>query len=168
MIVEKLRCLFGKDDDLHQFAERFLRDASFFTMVAAGKDMLNLGDASVCKLHTDGMFQVELVTVRGGYYIPPHTHPHMDAIEVNVSGAVRFVVNGNDVFKETSDERLLQRTRMRGLRIGRHDNHHGWVLPCGAVFLSLQKWHKAPTSVGLDYEGIYLNDEHKILLTQGL
>lgn len=164
--MERLRCLFGVDDELHQFAERFLQSASLFSMVAAGKDMLELGDASVCKLHTDGQFQVELVTVQGGYYIPPHIHPSMDSIEVNLSGAVRFVINGDDVFQSMTDARLLQRTRMRGLRINRNDVHKGQVLPCGAAFLSFQKWHKSPSSVGLDYDGTPLNDVHKLLLAK--
>ena len=148
--MERLRCLFGKDDALHDFADRFLREASLFSMAAHGKDMLDLGDAHVCKLHTEGDYQVELVTVRGGYYIPPHVHPHMDSIEVNLAGAVRFVINGDDVFNLMSDERLLQRTRLRGLRIDRQDVHKGQVLPCGATFLSIQKWNRQPGSVGLD------------------
>jgi hypothetical protein len=165
--MERLRCLFGEDDALHRFAERFLQTASFFGMNAAN-DALALGEVVVAKLHTEGAFQVELVAVQGGYYIPPHVHPHMDSIEVNVAGAVRFVVNGNDVFKGLTDARLLQRSKMRGLRINRSDVHHGQVLPCGALFLSIQHWREAPGSVGLDYRGTPLNAHHADLLAARL
>jgi hypothetical protein len=165
--MERLRCLFGLDDALHQFAERFLQSASLFSMTAPN-DILNLGEVSVTKLHTEGEFQVELVTAQGGYYIPRHVHPYMDSIEVNVAGAVRFVINGDDVFRNVTDSRLLQRSKMRGLRINRHDVHHGQVLPCGAMFLSIQRWHKTPNSVGLDYDGTPLNEAHEHLLASRL
>lgn len=166
--MDRLRCLFAKNDDLHEFADKFLRYSNFFSMLASGSNMWDWGDATVCRLHTAEPFQVELVTVRGGYYIPPHVHPHMDSIEVNLSGAVRFVINGDDVFENTTDERLLQRMHLRGIRIDHNDIHHGQVLPCGACFLSFQKWHKPATSVGLDYKGTPLNELHQLSLAQAL
>lgn len=162
--MNRLRCLFAKDDALHNYAERFMRSASFFSMNAGARDLLNFGTAQVAKLHTDGDFQVELVTVAGGFYIPKHVHPNMDSIEVNVSGAVRFIVEDEDVFAGQSDDRLLQRMQHKGLRIDHGQMHHGQVLPTGAVFLSFQRWLSEPTSVGLDYVGVPLSADHEIQL----
>lgn len=163
--MKRLRCLFGIDDELHAYAQRFLEAATFFSMNAPAAEMLDLGGPTVCKLQQDGEYQVELVSVPAGFYIPKHVHPNMDSIEVSISGAVRFILNDVDIFAHLDDARLLCRAKHRSLRINRTDVHHGKALATGAIFLSIQRWTGNPASAGTDYAGVSLSEKHEHLLS---
>lgn len=153
----KLRCLNGKKDALNDWAEHWINTATLSTM--RPMSIRDDGPAQVVVLDRDGQFQAELCIFRGGVVIPPHTHPSMDSIETGIAGGVRFTIDGREMFRHLSDERLIGLGIGRGLRFNSYNVHSGTVLPCGAVFMSLQHWRGEPTSVGLDYVGHPISEQ---------
>lgn len=160
-MTHKLRTYFGVDDDLQEFAERFLNSGGILSSAVA---LTKVDGAMVTVLHRDDRFQVELCCVAGGTVIPPHTHPNADTIEVSVAGAMRLLVNGVDPFEGIPDDLVMRRGRWRGIRIN-HDDVHGTTVPePGSVFLSIQRWNGPPQSVLTDYKGAPLGPQHLEML----
>jgi hypothetical protein len=117
------------------------------------------GVVSSLILYRDAPFQAELFFGVGPGYFPDHSHPHVDSIEVVISGGADFTLRGQHVIDPArlllvSDTGALQVAGAR-VRIRPGVLHGANVGPKGAAFLSLQHWLEgvAPTSVGLDWEG---------------
>lgn len=150
----RLRCLNQRRDELHDWAERWINTATVASMRPRPELLKDYEGGQVALLDRDGAFQVEMCIFRGGVVIPPHTHPRMNSIETGIAGGVRFTINCRPAFEAMTDEQLMAFGLGRGLRFDSDTVHGGVVLPCGAVFLSLQHWHTGdPSSVGLDYRG---------------
>lgn len=126
--------------------------------------MVQVDGVHVARLLKDGRYQVELCCLQAGAAIPTHVHEEADTIEVGVVGAVRLLVDGIDPFERVSDLRLPSFVRRRGISIPAGVPHSGVVLPCGAWFLSVQRWHNEPRSVLTDYKGARLGAEHESML----
>lgn len=159
--MRKLRTFFGIDDDLQAFAQDWLNRPD---QLAAPLSLTCVDGAMVTKLYCDGKYQVELCAVPGGLVIPPHIHPHMDTIEVGLSGALRLEINGVDPYAGVPDERLERHYRGRGIRINATDWHGTTVGMPGSMFLSIQRWAGTPTSVLTDYVGSALGPQHEAIL----
>lgn len=154
--MHTLRTVLGIEDDLQAFAQDFLNSGGILSHALS---LRQTGGNLVACLHRDGQFQVEMFTIPGGFVINPHRHPNTDTIEVPVAGLVRLNVNGEEPFEKFSDE-ALKKMRWRGLRINHDDMHGGTVAEGGAMFLSIQRWVTAPSSVQLDYIGASNSDAH--------
>ena len=80
------------DDDLTDFLQWYL-DAGqrIFTPLNKSIHFVD-GLTSLC-IYRHEPYQVELVTVKPGTYIPPHTHPNVDSYEVALRG-IEFYSGG--------------------------------------------------------------------------
>ena len=158
--MKKLRTFFGIDDDLQEFAERFLNTGG----ILFGSQSLTRADGALVNLlYSEGRFQVELCAIPGGTVIPPHVHPNADTIEVSLGGAMRLHVNGVDPFEGMPDEIMARRGKWRGIRINHTDVHGTTVPDPGTMFLSIQRWVGKPASVLPDYRGAPLGPEHRAM-----
>jgi hypothetical protein len=110
-------------------------------------------------LFRSGQFQAELFMIRPNIGFPrDHRHPDVDSIEYCMSERVPLFVNGDDLSNGVGNWGRLY-------HVGPDDWHRVGDVPNGGTFLSLQKWNgRAPTSVGLNWEGTPVSEEHRRLL----
>lgn len=166
--MARLRCLYGVRDDLHEFAEYAWNTLSFGAMTADLAWAVDHQGVQCAILHRDACYQAELIVVQPGVIIPTHTHPGTDSIEVPVAGAVRFWIDGKDLYRGIDDARLLKLIRGNGLRIAQDAPHGGRALPTiGAMFLSFQRWEGAPRHIGENYVGQGVSPAHASILEAG-
>jgi hypothetical protein len=133
-------------DRLRDFASWYLAEPRW--PIAMPADSLRVLDGwSELILYRDGDYQVELVTVKPDYVIPPHRHPHIASYEYQVVGDSTVHIGG----------RPLPSVPREGAGIRRccslpRNMLHGGVTPTGGVFLTLQRFHGlAPTFASDDW-----------------
>lgn len=105
-------------------------------------------------LYRSGQFQAELFMSTQAGVFPEHSHPHVDSIEVMLSGRIDFTVRGRSMFPaEVIKNNLPTRGMMVG--VGAGVSHGATVYEGGGAFISLQRWREGIplTSVGLDWDG---------------
>lgn len=144
-----MRCLFGKKDDLHEYAERMARGYEQLAPLARQR----YGSLTSFLLHRDGLFQTELVTAPAHTNIPAHRHPGVDSIECPVRGFIRLVVDGIDPYQGVNDERLRRFALGKLVRIDAQAWHGGRAGPDGVTFLSMQRWDRPQEFLGEAWEG---------------
>lgn len=158
------RCLFGKRDDLHAYAECMAARARELMASAplAGRDY---GPVVSALVHRDRAFQTELFTVAPGTHIPTHRHPGVDSIECPVAGFIRFTISGKDPYERVPDHRLARFALGKLVRINAGDLHSGVAGPHGARFLSMQRWADVLEQglIGERWVGATVSDAHSEL-----
>lgn len=113
-------------------------------------------------------FQAELFILKPGLGFPrAHRHPDVDSVEFVVSEYIPFFVNGRDI---TRVDGMRERLTNYGAKypVRAEDWHAVGDVPNGGSFLSLQKWKNGvePTSVGKNWEGCPVSQQHKTLLRE--
>ena len=132
--------------ELKAFARQYMRGEVPMKVPADAVRMLV--NSTEVVLYRDGQFQVELITLRKGCTVPPHTHPNIDTYEVVLSGDPAAVVS---VGKRRHTSRLISTIAPVPSGVV-----HGAVMgpDFDMAFLSIQQWHgKAPTFITDDWEG---------------
>lgn len=151
-------------DPLVSFAQWFvLQKIDCLNPVA----VYNFGQVVSLVLYRKAPFQAELfIVVPGGGFPEEHRHPNVDSFEVDMFGDIALTVNGKPgepVFTNRSDgsDKPLSFTRVRPT-----DFHGANSIKNGGSFLSIQHWLNGvePTSVGLNWEGTPVSEEHSNLL----
>lgn len=159
-------------DDLEQFADWFLAQPVLMWM-APHLGIYDYGAIRSVVLHRTPPFQVELFLAMGAAKFPvEHRHPEVDTIEMHVSGEVLLTVNGSRVRPDEIARGInadgTSRQAFDSVRIRPTDFHGAQFDPAiqGSCFLSIQKWLHgvAPTSVGLNWEGLPSSLTHARLL----
>lgn len=126
----------------------------------------NYGVVTTIVLHREGQFQTELVIAHPNSmpWKGEHCHPLVDSIEVEVSNCKGLTRNGEPVIAPdvVFGGRYLVHLAPTDLH-GSKDNSKGISL------LSHQKWTigTEPTSVGENWSGCPVSDEHENILTEG-
>ncbi|MGH7124457.1 MAG: hypothetical protein ACREFI_08810 [Stellaceae bacterium] len=88
-------------------------------------------------LYRSRPYQVELIIIRPGFYIPPHKHPNVDALDVNLDGYNRVVI-ARRVMPEPAASASAFARRVPVPRNVLHDGR----TTTGSAYLSLQRWHR--------------------------
>ncbi len=119
----------------------------------------NFGVLVASVVHREPPFQVELVTGMPNQKVPAHRHPHIDALEVHISGDLRVVIGATaeEANEKLESARVIPERWARGKTFSiNHDQWHAAkVGDKGASFWSIQKWiGPVPlTAAGVDWEG---------------
>lgn len=163
MNTRRLKCLYGVKDDLHDFTERAINTLTLADMNAPCGWAADYGAVQCGILHRDRQFQIEMVIVRPGVVIPPHTHPGTDSIEYAISGGLRLHIGGEKPFDHLDDDRFLSFIEGKGVRIASDAAHGGVAHPLlGAVFLSFQRWTGSQGHIGDNYVGAGVSSRHDV------
>ena len=140
-------------DDLSDYAQ-WVMGQGLAALPRPVEGIVHYDPATALVLHRDGQFQAELYVFPAGRDIPPHDHPNVESIEVQVAGALDLIIEGKPVMAMMPEERRGRAFMNRGYRIPAGAVHSVSVAPCGASFLSVQKWiGREPTSIGDDWRG---------------
>jgi hypothetical protein len=158
-----MKILHSIGDELEDFADRVVREMPLARWISS-TPVIDCGDIAIGSVIREGQFQVELVSARAGLLIHPHTHPHMDSIEVPLMGVVRLSVGDKDTFAGWSDEAYARFVQGKGIRVGACEWHGGKVGTTSAVFLSIQHWNRDPRSALEDWHGEAITPRHGRLL----
>lgn len=129
----------------------------------------NYGPVSSVVLHRDPPFQAELFILAPGLGFPrAHRHPDVDSVELVVSDYIPFFVNGRDVTRVDGLRECITTNYGAKYSVGAEDWHSVGDVPKGGAFMSFQMWLNGvmPTSVGLNWTGTPVSDEHRRLLRQ--
>lgn len=115
-------------------------------------------------LYRSAPWQAELFILRPGKGFPrQHRHPDVDAYEYDLDGSIPFIVNGEPGKSAATlgDSRPIY-------RVESGDWHGVGDLSRETSFLSLQRWNngRPPSSVGLNWEGAPVSEQHRKLLRQ--
>ena len=153
----------SNSDRLVAFAEFFLSQP----LVALTPPQLAVksqGPVAHVVLFREGQYQVEMyLLMQPSSTFPPHRHPHVDTIEVDIAGELLFTVDGT---RTPSNVTLLVlsafgETRKRAVRIRPNQEHWVHVGEKGGAFLSIQQWiGREPSSVVLDWDGPAFSNLH--------
>ncbi len=159
-----MRCLYGKDDDLHEYAERVLKMplGGLLSEFSMSKDY---GPFTSIVLHRDGRFQTEMVIIEPNTMITDHTHPGVDSIECTLLGGVRLHVSGHGPSNTADDKAVFDSMRGKLVRISGSAKHGGLVGKDGVTFLSMQRWNDIPIGyIGIQWSGLPVSSIHRDLL----
>jgi hypothetical protein len=157
-----MQILYALGDDLEDFAAEVLRSRTVQDLTSTAAP-IECGTFSTAVSIREGRFQVEVVSMRAGAVVTPHTHPNMDSIEAAIFGCVRLVVGKHDPLEKLSDRGFMRQAKRLGIRVNRGEVHTARC-PHDSVFLSIQRWHIAPTSVATDWQGAPLAALHQKVL----
>jgi quercetin dioxygenase-like cupin family protein len=154
-----------KSDRLVAFAEWFLTQP-LIALTPPALPVLSQGQVAHVVLYRDNQFQVEqYLLMQKNAVFPPHRHPHVDTIEVDVSGEMLFTVDGvatrgNVTLRiQTPYGDEIQKA---AVRIRANQEHWVTVGETGGAFLSIQEWiGVGPTSVVLDWDGPVFSHIHQ-------
>lgn len=154
-----------KTDRLVAFAEWFLTQP-LIALTPPVVPVLSQGQVAHVVLYRDNQFQVEqYLLMQKNAVFPPHRHPHVDTIEVDVAGEMLFTVDGVATRGNTT---LRVQTPYGGeiekpaVRIRANQEHWVTVGDTGGAFLSIQEWIGGePTSVVLDWDGPSFSSIHQ-------
>jgi hypothetical protein len=126
-------------------------------------EFFNFGPVLSLVLYRDPIWQAELFILLPGTGFPrEHRHPDVDACEYDLDGAIPFQINGR------AGESLWPGAARPLYEVNSTDWHGVGDVPKGGHFLSLQRWKNgvAPTSVGLNWCGTPVSEEHRRMLRQ--
>ncbi len=133
--------------ELKAFARRYMRGEVALRVPADAVRMLV--NSTEVVLYRDGQFQVELITLRKGCIVPPHTHPNIDTYEVVLSGGAAAVAS-------VGRHRHTSRQVVAIVPIPQGVVHSAAPGPdFDTAILSIQYWHNGvpPTFITDDWEG---------------
>ena len=151
-------------DPLVAFAEFFLSQP-LVALTTPVLPVTSQGPVAHVVLTRQGQYQVELyLLMQPNSTFPPHRHPHVDTIEVNLSGDLLFALDGVDTPSNTTliVPSAYGETRKRAVRIRPNQEHWVHVGPTGGAFLSIQHWMgQEPRSVVLDWDGPSFSKLHQ-------
>jgi hypothetical protein len=123
---------------LRDFAAWYLGGPSWPIAMPSAPLRLHPGGSELV-LYRDGTtFQAELIIIRPDFPVPPHRHPHVDALDVNLSGDNRVVIAGRTMPLLSPDE--CAHPFARRIPVPRNVLHEGETAT-GSAYLSLQRWH---------------------------
>lgn len=150
--------------DLLEYTKNFL--TSFVTSWKVPvAPIRNYGPVTTIVLHREGQFQTELVIAhpKNSKWPGEHHHPNVDSIEVEIYNCIGLTRNGVPVTKPD-----LTFEGMHLVHLAPNDLHGSKQTESGISLLSCQKWLRgiAPSSVGLDWAGTPVADEHGNLLAE--
>lgn len=109
-------------------------------------------------IHREGRFQTELVQAFPNQSLPAHRHPHINALEILLSGDLRIT---KGLTPASAVERLSrahwtpeEKVRLRPFFIPATAWHAAESGERGAMFLSVQEWigYAPLTAAGVDWE----------------
>ena len=122
-------------------------------------------------VYRSGQFQVQLFTATPNTIIPSHTHPNVDSYEVALSG-MEFYLNDKVVLPRwyaniKAPDSNLPMSHYEVVRVLPECPHSAIAGKDGGSFMSVQQWLNGvePTSVGNDWDGITMGDEHTTQVT---
>jgi hypothetical protein len=152
-------------DRLVAFAEWFLTQP-LAALTPLGLPVLSHGNVAHVVLYRDGRYQVEqYLLMQKNAVFPPHRHPNVDTIEVDISGEMLFTVDG---VQTRSNLTLMVRSpfgtvvEKPAVRIRANQEHWVTVGEAGGAFLSIQHWTGCePNSVILDWDGPSFSNVHQ-------
>jgi hypothetical protein len=155
------------DSSVEEFALYFLKSRLAWNNIPRVDNIKNFGTIISLTLYRQPPFQVELfIAPEANSIITTHRHPDVDAVEYGLCGDNTLIINDKPVY--TSDQMntwLLTDCDTPFVRIKPSDWHSGFNIT-SASFLSIQKWlnNVTPSSVGLNWEGEVVSNEHESLL----
>lgn len=119
-----------------------------------------VGDNTGAVLFRKEQYQVQLFICDPNSEIFDHIHPNIDSYEVYLGGDINFRIHGNFL---TTEESIASNMRQR---VKPNDWHGASIGKRGGSFISIQHWlnNIPPTSVHHDWNGVPLDENHKILL----
>lgn len=168
--MENINTLESNADRLVAFAEWFLTQP-LAALTPPALPVVSQGPVAHVVLYRDGQYQVEqYLLMQNKALFPPHRHPHVDTIEVDISGEILFTLDG---VPTRSNVTLLIRSpfgetiRKTAVRIRANQEHWVTVGETGGTFLSIQHWTGIePTSVVLDWDGPSFSNTHQTNLRE--
>lgn len=95
-------------------------------------------------LFRDGHWQISLVNLQPNVQVKEHRHPHVESVDMLLSGGGKAKVGNLEILDGEAGKRLL--------RVPEGAWHEGNSGPEGAIYLSFQRWSKEPTFVSQDWE----------------
>jgi len=111
-------------------------------------------------IYREKAWQAELFMLRPNTGFPrAHRHPDVDSYEYVLSEHVPLIVDGADLSEGKPNHAALY-------PVGAADWHSVGDIPRGGMFISFQEWKngRTPTSVGLNWEGTPVSEQHRALL----
>lgn len=160
----RLKCLFGVQDDLHDYAEAVRARLDEHLKAAPLSSLANeQWDCAV--VHRAGQMQAEVIRIGPNERIPPHLHPHVDSIDLLVTGDIDLVISGKRVAEGYSSERRAAFLKRAGLRIAANAPHGGATLGEGVLYISCQRWAIPQSHIALAWAGAPCSESHARMLT---
>lgn len=157
-----------KEDRLVAFAEWYLSlpFGEIGNLPPRHIPVLSQGKVAHVVLYREGEYQVEQYFIlEPNAAFPPHTHPHVDTIEIDLTGEIQFTVDGKPtptnltLHIPTASSGTIERN---AVRIEPNQEHWVRVGATGGAFISIQRWVGAkPTSVVLDWDGPTFSEIHR-------
>jgi hypothetical protein len=156
----EIRNLKSETRRLGDFVKYFLA-LPFASLVP--REFYDFGSVLSLVLHRELPFQAELFMLRPNRGFPrDHRHPDVESVEYCLAEYVPLILNGVDLPKAAGE--ISNRGSL--YIVGAEDWHRVGDVPNGGQFLSLQRWNNGivPTSVGLNWEGTPVSEQHRRLL----
>lgn len=151
--------------DLLAYTKKFLTMHQVAWHVPKERAIRNYGTVTTIVLHRDGQFQTELVISHPQAPAWPgeHCHPQVDSIEVALFDCKGLTRNGELVEKPDAVYAGRYLVHLRP-----DDLHGSKFSEDGISLLSCQKWAEGilPTSVGENWAGTPVSDEHENILAE--
>lgn len=145
-----MRCVNAIKDDLHDYAAAVL-GAMEGVLSGSPVEVADFESFNCEVLNRVGRMQVELVTIKPNVWVPLHSHPGVDSIDLLVAGTVALTVG------DLTIRRPLKRL---GVRIPQDCMHGGKVGSDGVTFLSCQRWNRQPDFIARSWIGWPVNRTH--------
>lgn len=147
--------IFGNPSDLLRGYVADMAERGFGTFTFPRNGCMPFGAALCAVVDRRAHLQAELCIFPPNAEIPDHIHPHVEAVEVFLAGALHLHINGENRFAELDFDQLARLMPGKALHVPAGAVHGGRVGPRGAVFLSLQYWApaRAPDHIGHDWIG---------------
>lgn len=156
---------------VEEFALYFLKGRMLWRDVPRLESIRNFGSIISMLLYRKPPFQVELLIVpHQQSSFTTHRHPDVDSVEYGLCGDHVFILNGEPGYtQEQMNSWLSGNYNTPLIHILPTDWHSGYNNSPYA-FLSIQKWlhNVQPTSVGLNWEGELVSEEHKEIMAKAI
>lgn len=156
--------ILNEDTNVEQFALQFLKGRIIWRDIPK-LGITNYGNMISMLLFRQGQFQVELLIAPDNQSsFTEHRHPDVDTVEFGLCGDNELFINGREGHtREQIKLWLADNYKAMPIRIKPTDWHSG-IGHTPYAFLSIQKWLNgvSPTSVGLNWEGMYSSEEQAI------
>ncbi len=164
-MVENIKILNGPHDDLWHYAQRVMTKG-LFDMRTPVHGLRMFGDAVCVVIDREEQYQAELCIFPPRVSVPSHNHPDVDGIEIQITGSIRFFINGKGVACPDSMVGLETLFHKVGFRIPAGQDHSGVSGQNGVAFLSVQRWNngKTPDHIGHNWSGHHYSDDQKLRL----
>lgn len=158
-----LKVLFGRRDDLHDYAQA-IRHRLLEVLASAPIAAQAFGNFNCAVLHRLGNLQAELVQIRPHQRIPMHVHPLVSSVDLLVAGDVELNVGGKRIAHGYDAARRAAFMKRAAIRIEANAVHGGATGSEGVTFLSCQRWATLPHHIALSWAGAPCNPVHERLL----